>query len=228
MDTLSSPIPRSTGNIAYLSRAWPSKIRGLGNMRPGAWAYGATEGGLHMLQCCATPKATLPGPPHAHYVGDIMRVVGYGRGCAGAMSWRAMHSRWGVEMGRSAPTSTFSSILAVSLSFSYIFNIIMKISEISIMKMSEQTGDLGTSECSEKGTARTPRRTLRFSEPTAAGFLLEYRAPTNLMHLQTKSDVIPSFITGLRADPTCRRTEIGFSVRGEMRPVALSGGLEGA
>ena len=49
MDTLSSPIPRSRGNVAYVSRPWPSEILGLRNMRSGVWVYGATEGRLHML-----------------------------------------------------------------------------------------------------------------------------------------------------------------------------------
>ena len=33
MDALSSPIPRSHGNVAYLSRAWPSEVRGFRIMR---------------------------------------------------------------------------------------------------------------------------------------------------------------------------------------------------
>ena len=95
-----------------------------------------------------------------------MRVVGYGWGCAGAMSWRAIHSRWGVEMGRSAPTLTFSSVLAMSPYFSYILNIIRKISVRLFLRTSEQTGDLGTSE--QRRAPHAHRRTLRCTEPNAA------------------------------------------------------------
>ena len=59
-------------------------------MRPGVWVFGVTEAGLHMLQHCAAPKATLPGPARAHYSGDIIGVLGCGQGCAGAMFWGAI------------------------------------------------------------------------------------------------------------------------------------------
>ena len=99
MDTLSSPTLRSRGNLAYVGRAWPKASRRLRNMRSGAWACGATEGGLRALQRCVAPKPTLPHPTRAHYLGDIMRVPGYGRGCAGAMSWGAIHPLMGGRDG---------------------------------------------------------------------------------------------------------------------------------
>ena len=56
----------------------------------GAWVCGVTEAGLHTPQCCAAPKAMLPGPARAHYSEDIMGILGCGQGCAGAMFWGAI------------------------------------------------------------------------------------------------------------------------------------------
>ena len=87
---LSSTTPRSHESIPHLGRAWPKAIQGLRNVQSGAWVCGATEGGLHALQ------RTLPRPSRTHYLGDIMRVAGYSRaGCAGAMSFGAIHSLMG-------------------------------------------------------------------------------------------------------------------------------------
>ena len=44
MDALSSPIPRSHGNVAYGSRPWPSEVRGLRIMRSAWLGFRATEG----------------------------------------------------------------------------------------------------------------------------------------------------------------------------------------
>ncbi len=83
MDVLSSPIPRSHGNVAYLSRAWPSEVRGLRIMRSGVSAHGATEGRLHMLYCSAARILKLSRPARVHRLVYIMTVLRYGRGYAG-------------------------------------------------------------------------------------------------------------------------------------------------
>ena len=48
------------------------------------------------MRRCAAPQPMLPRPTRAHYLGYIMRVVGYGRGYAGGMFGGAIHP----EMGR--------------------------------------------------------------------------------------------------------------------------------
>ena len=52
--------------------------------------------------------------------------------------------------------------------------------------------------------------TLRCTARSSTGFLLDCGAPTSMMHLRTKPGVIPSFLTVLRAEPRCRRTENRF------------------
>ena len=82
MDALSSPTPRSHGNVAYLSRAWPGEVRGLRIMRSGASNYARLRGVCthcsvllhHNLSCHAA---------RAHHLGYVMTVLGYGRRCAG-------------------------------------------------------------------------------------------------------------------------------------------------
>ena len=65
-------------------------------MRSGVWAYGATERAFSCIAAFCRTKPTLPRPARAHYLGYIMRVVGYGRGYAGGMFGGAIHP----EMGR--------------------------------------------------------------------------------------------------------------------------------
>ena len=124
MDALSSPIPRSRGRIAYLSRPWPSEIRGLGNLRSGAWVCGVTEGGLHALWQCAAPKPKLSCPSRAHRLGHIMRVPGCGRGCAGGMFGGDIHPQMGGQDGCSAPNSACSAATAMSPGFGDMINFI--------------------------------------------------------------------------------------------------------
>ena len=54
--------------------------------------------------------------------------------------------RWGVEMGRSAPFSTFPCVGATSLGFSNFLNINMEMSERPLLGTSEQRRVLGTPE----------------------------------------------------------------------------------
>ena len=93
MGMLPSPTLKSHKNLAYVGWAWPKGIQGLGNIRSGAWVCGVTEGGLHALQRCAVYYAarSILRAVCAHYLGDIMRVAGYGQKCAGAISWGAVH-----------------------------------------------------------------------------------------------------------------------------------------
>ena len=97
-----------------------------------------------------------------------MRAVGYGRGCAGAMSWGAIHWRWDVKMGRSAPITTFGGVRAINLGFGYniisIINMGMGMSGRPLLRTSEQRGELGTSEQTRAPHAH--RWTLRCTEPT--------------------------------------------------------------
>jgi len=72
----------------------------------------------------------------------------------------------------------------------------------------EQRRVLGTSD--QMTPPHTHTRTLRCTARSSTGFLLDCGAPTSMMHLRTKPGVIPSFLTVLRAEPRCRRTENRF------------------
>ena len=61
--------------------------------------------------------------------------------------WGGLYTpRWGVEMGRSAPISTFPCVRGTGLGFGYIFNINMEMSGRPFLGTSEQRRVLGTPE----------------------------------------------------------------------------------
>ena len=94
-----------------------------------------------------------------------------------------------------------------------------------LLRMSEQQCVLGTSD--QMTPPHTHHRTLRCTEPINTGLVLDCGAPTCMMHLKTKPGVIPSFLTVLRAEPTCRRPENRSIKREEMRPIAIENGSKG-
>ena len=128
--------------------------------------------------------------------------------CWGHVFWGLYTPRWGVEMGRSAPFSTFPCVWATSLGFGYIPGINIHMSGRPLLGTSEQRRVLGTSE--QMTPPHTHHCTLRCTARSSTGFLLDCGAPTSMMHLRTKPGVIPSFLTVLRAEPRCRRPENRF------------------
>ena len=123
--------------------------------------------------------------------------------------WGGLYTpRWGVEMGRSAPISTFRCVGAMGLGFGYIININMGMSGRPLLRTSEQKSVFGTSEQSR---ARPTHHCMeRCTDRSSTRSWLERGAATNMMHLRTKPGVIPSFLTVLRAEPRCRRPENRF------------------
>ena len=68
-----------------VGRARPERNSQVRTMRSHVWACRATERHFRALRRSAAPQPMLPRPTRAHYLGYIMRVVGYGRGYAGGM-----------------------------------------------------------------------------------------------------------------------------------------------
>ena len=179
-------------------------------MRSGAWASRATERQFRALHENASPHARPTRPTRAHYLGYIIRVVAHGRCYAGGMFWGAIHPEMGRRNGALCTLPDFPMRLShePGLWIQYIININMEMSGRPLLGTSEQRRVLGTSD--QITPPHTHTRTLRCTARSSTGFLLDCGAPTSMMHLRTKPGVIPSFLTVLRAEPRCRRTENRF------------------
>ena len=150
----------------------------------------------------------LPRPTRAHYLGYIMRVVRYGRGYAGGILGGAIHPEMGRRNGALHPPRVSGPLQLRTLGFGYVLSMHMGMSGRPFPRTSEQQRVLGTSD--QMTPPHTHTRTLRCTARSSTGFLLDCGAPTSMMHLRTKPGVIPSFLTVLRAEPRCRRTENRF------------------
>ena len=76
-----------------------------------------------------------------------MTVLGYGRRCAFGMFRGAIYTpRWGVEMGSSAPISTFPRARATNLGFRYVLYFIRAISMGPLHDRCGRCGELRTVE----------------------------------------------------------------------------------
>ena len=137
-----------------------------------------------------------------------MRVVRYGRGYAGGILGGAIHPEMGRRNGALHPPRVSGPLQLRTLGFGYVLSMHMGMSGRPFPRTSEQRRVLGTSD--QMTPPHTHHRTLRCTEPINTGLVLDCGAPTCMMHLKTKPGVIPSFLTVLRAEPRCRRTENRF------------------
>ena len=157
--------------------------------------------------CYPYPYATTP---HAralfriHYEGCQV----WSGLCWGHFGGGAIHPEMGRRNGALHPPRVSGPLQLRTLGFGYVLSMHMGMSGRPFPRTSEQRRVLGTSD--QMTPPHTHTRTLRCTARSSTGFLLDCGAPTSMMHLRTKPGVIPSFLTVLRAEPICRRTENRF------------------
>ena len=162
---------------------------------------------------CIARKCLSPRTPHAPHARALFRI--HYKGCRvwsrlcwghvwGGYTPRDGASKWGALH----PPRVSGPLQLRTLGFGYVLSMHMGMSGRPFPRTSEQRRVLGTSD--QMTPPHTHHCTLRCTARSSTGFLLDCGAPTSMMHLRTKPGVIPSFLTVLRAEPRCRRTENRF------------------
>ena len=117
-------------------------------------------------------------------------------------------SKWGALHPSSFRAAACMRAQLRTLGFGYVLSMHMGMSGRPFPRTSEQRRVLGTSD--QMTPPHTHTRTLRCTARSSTRSWLDCRAPTSIIHLPTNNIVSNSFLTVLRAEPRCRRTENRF------------------